>query len=244
MPVHDWTRVPAWIFHGFHFTWLVHIARCLNHGLLPSDHYALIEQISKDQPSGLMTIEVSDSVHLPKSAGAVIGASTRPPQVWFHTAAEIDCFAAKVVAIRRTSDHRVVAVVQVVSPGKKSSRHALREYVEHTAGLLRARVNLLILDLFPPSPRDPQGIHKAIWDELTDNDFTLPPERPLTLAAYIGGPISEAFVEPMAVGKPLPDMPIFLTPENYIPVPLDVTYNSTWEEEPAFWRDKLTAVVS
>jgi hypothetical protein len=25
-----------------------------------------------------------------------------------------------------------------------------------------------VLDLFPPGPRDPQGIHKAIWDEIIE----------------------------------------------------------------------------
>ena len=54
---------------------------------------------------------------------------------------------------------------------------------------LRAGIHLVVLDLFPPGPRDPQGIHKAIWDEIIDNDFVLPPGKPLTLASYIGGPV-------------------------------------------------------
>jgi hypothetical protein len=36
-------------------------------------------------------------------------------------------------------------------------------------------VNLLIVDLFPPTSRDPQGIHGAIWDELAGEPFELPP---------------------------------------------------------------------
>jgi hypothetical protein len=34
-----------------------------------------------------------------------------------------------------------------------------------------------------PSARDPLGIHKAIWDEIQDQPFDLPPDKPLTLAA-------------------------------------------------------------
>jgi len=41
---------------------------------------------------------------------------------------------------------------------------------------------LLSVDLLPPGPRDPNGIHGAIWGELTDDPFTLPPDEPLTLA--------------------------------------------------------------
>lgn len=92
----------------------------------------------------------------------------------------------------------------------------------------------MILDLFPPGPRDPEGIHKVIWDEFIDNDFALPPAKPLTLTSYIGGPVPEAFVEPTAVGATLPEMPLFLTPEVYVPLPLEEAYQSAWEAVPAY----------
>ena len=36
--------------------------------------------------------------------------------------------------------------------------------------LLRQGINLLVPDLFPLC-RDPQGIHKAIWDEIEEASF-------------------------------------------------------------------------
>jgi hypothetical protein len=95
------------------------------------------------------------------------------------------------------------------------------------------------VDLFPPGPRDPQGIHQAVWEEFTDSQFALPPGRPLTLAAYIGRPCPESFVEPTAVDATLAEMPLFLTPEVYIPVPLEATYQSAWEAVPTYWRGVL-----
>src|SRR5205823_1432932 len=68
------------------------------------------------------------------------------------------------VAIRHGRG-KVVAIVEIVSPGNKDSRNALRTFVEKAADILNQGVNLLVVDLFPPTPRDPQGIHKAIWDE-------------------------------------------------------------------------------
>jgi len=44
MPVHDWTRVDAGIFHAFHHDWITDLARALNRGILPGDYYALPEQ--------------------------------------------------------------------------------------------------------------------------------------------------------------------------------------------------------
>jgi hypothetical protein len=96
--------------------------------------------------------------------------------------------------------------------------------------LIGQGIHLLVIDLFPPSKRDPQGIHKAIWDEFVEEDFELPADQRLTLAAYDAGPPSVAYVEPIAVGEALPDMPIFLKPEFYVPVPLENTYRTTWDE--------------
>ena len=46
MPVHDWTRVDAGIFHAFHHGWIGMISNALNEGLLPPDYYALPEQLA------------------------------------------------------------------------------------------------------------------------------------------------------------------------------------------------------
>ena len=71
--------------------------------------------------------------------------------------------------------------------------------------------------------------------------YALPEDKPLTCVAYVGGPGAEAFVELVAVGDALPEMPLFLTPEVYVSVPLEATYESAWKGMPAYWRDVLTA---
>lgn len=44
MPVHDWTRVDAGIFHDCHTVWVGHLRTAFNEGLLPAGYYALAEQ--------------------------------------------------------------------------------------------------------------------------------------------------------------------------------------------------------
>lgn len=95
------------------------------------------------------------------------------------------------------------------------------------------------MDLFPPSKRDPQGVHKLIWDRIKDEDFELPPDKPLTLAAYASGTALEAYVEPVGPGDVLPDMPIFLTADRYVPCPLEATYQAGWEMFPVPLRGPL-----
>jgi hypothetical protein len=244
MPIHDWTRVDAGIFHDFHHEWISTIKRALNGGLLPPGHYALAEQIAGGLAPDVLTLQAPANgppAPVPGGSTGAIALATAVPKVYFHTRTAIDYYAAKAkaVVIRHVSEHRIIAVIEVVSPGNKASRHGLRTFIEKALELLRGGVHLLVADLFPPTRRDPQGIHRALWDELTENDFTLPSDRPLTMASYIGGPNPEAFVEPAAVGRPLPEMPLFLAPDEYIQVPLEATYQSAFEAVPAFWRDVL-----
>ena len=149
---------------------------------------------------------------------------------------EISANRGNRIAIRHPLG-RVVCVVEIVSPGNKGSRAALRSFVEKAADLLRHGVHLLIVDLFPPSVRDPQGIHKAIWDEIEDQPFELPPDKPLTLAAYVADVPKTAYVEPVGVGDVLPDMPAYLDPDSYVPTPLEATYQATWTSCPEAMRE-------
>jgi len=244
MPIHDWTRVDAGIFHHFHHEWISALSRALNSGILPSDLYALAEQLAGGYGPDVLTLEapIQSSGELDESNVGVALAKVQP-KVSFHASAEDDFYAAKAnrIAVRHISGHRVIAVIEIVSPGNKSTRAALATFVEKAVDLLRRGVHLMVLDLFPPTPRDPQGIHGAIWEELSASQFSLPPDRPLTLASYIGGARKQAFVEPVAIGQSLPDMPLFLTANNYVPVSLESAYESAWEDVPLIWRKVLEA---
>lgn len=210
----------------------------LNAGLLPPGMIAMAEQIIGGPEPDVVTLQQND-IEFPASEvnSATMTEAPPRPQTQFVIPVEVERYAAKANrVVVRHSLGKVVAVVEVVSPGNKDSRHALRSFVEKTVNLLYDNVNLLVIDPFPPGPRDPQGIHKAIWDEITDEPFELPSDRQLTLAAYQAAPIKTAYVEPYAVGRPLPDMPLFLHNDFYINVPLDATYVDTWNVLPELLR--------
>ncbi len=124
----------------------------------------------------------------------------------------------------------LVAVIEIVSPGNKASRNEIRAFVGKAVKLIAEGVHLLVIDVFPPSQLDPQGIHKAIWDEFNETEFEWPADRPLTLASYQAGPPPEAYIEPLAVGDRLPDMPLFLSSGDFVEVPLEATYRTTWDD--------------
>ena len=130
-------------------------------------------------------------------------------------------------------------MVEIVSPGNKSSRHAFRSFVDKACELLEARVHLLIVDPFPPGPRDPHGVHAAIWEEVRDQPFQPPEDKPLTLVAYECGLTTRAYIEPAAIGESLPQMPLFLEPDGCVLVPLESTYQTAFDVLPRRWRTVL-----
>ncbi|MCY2990685.1 MAG: DUF4058 family protein [Planctomycetota bacterium] len=233
MPLNDWTRIPAGLFHHFHQDWSIEIARELNRRRLPKGMSALVEQRSGPRESDVLTVESTRNpgrYGLDSDGGVAIAV---PPitRIVRRTTKEIYAGRANRIVVRHHLG-RIVAVIEIVSPGNKDSRAALRDFVEKTIDFLRAGIHVLIVDLFPPTPRDSCGIHKAIWDEIEEEDFTFPLGKDRILVSYETGGLRAAYVEPVAVGDELPDMPLFLTDAGHILVPLEPTYRAAWNASP------------
>lgn len=242
MPIHDWTRVDAGLFHDFHQRWIAALSNALNAGVLPSDYFALVEQRIQGPIPDVLTLKLAASGNEPRSGSPGLAVADTPPRARLVRRKEAEIYAAR--ANRLTIRHRhggVVAVVEIVSPGNKASRAEFRAFIDKLVELIRCGIHLLIIDLFPPGPRDPQGIHKAIWDNFDEEESELPSDKPLTLASYNAGPTHTAYVDFVAVGDDLPDKPLFLQPENYVLAPLETTYQATWAVFPAPLKPLLEA---
>ena len=243
MPMHDWTRVPDGIYHAFHHRWISAINDVLNAGLLPKNYYALPEQVAAGFGPDVLTLQderPDDDGGVPGGGAATATALPARPRTRFMAETEAEFYRRKKssIVVRYVSGDRMVAMVEIVSPGNKASRHALRAFVEKTCELLERRIHLLIVDPFPPGPRDPQGIHGAIWAEVEDKTFPLPPDKPLTLVAYECDLTTRAYIETVAVGDCLPDMALFLEPNGCVMVPLEATYRTAFDVMPRRWRDE------
>ncbi len=147
----------------------------------------------------------------------------------------------RTLAVRHVSGHQLIALIEIVSPANKDRVTHLNEFVTKAVFALEAGIHLLVIDLFPPGRADPEGIHGAILRQLSSaaHPYDLPPAEPLTLAAYAAGARIEAYIEHAAVGADLPEMPLFLSPDRYVNVPLEETYRAAYRGMPSFWRDVL-----
>lgn len=247
MPIHDWKRVPRGIFHGFHQHWTVELEQALNRGILPAPYYAFIEQSSLRKFPDVVTFQAAgpaspangNGSSLSQSNGGLLTLAEAPPRVSITAVIEAD-YAEKANRVVVLDDaDEVVAVLEVVSPGNKANLDGFNQFVEKALQFIRAGIHYFFIDLFPPTSRDPQGLHAAIWSEMTEYDFQLPQGKPLTVASYSCGVTRQAFVEAVAVGDRVPEMPLFLQADRYVQVPLETTYQTAFDALPKRWRDVL-----
>ena len=243
MPVHDWTSVRAGIFHDFHHRWIYEISNSMNDGLLPNDFYALVEQHWGKYGPDVLTLEgpvESNDSFREEISGGGLALLTKPRR---KATAEGDLNyyrqKRKTLTVRHVSDDRVIAMIEIVSPGNKAGTQAFDEFIEKAAFLIDRRIHLVVVDLFPPTKRDPQGIHGAIWEAITGEEYRLPKRKPLTVASYEADLGVRAFVEHFAVKQQLPDTPLFLEPDGCIDLPLEATYERAFKTVPKRWRDVI-----
>ncbi len=249
MPIHDWTRVDAATFHAFHSSWITHLMEALNDGLLPPGFYALSEQVASRMQTDVLALRApATGAVLPGGRDGGVAVLETPPNVHFKVRPDPDRKPRRTtrqgrrLVVRHTSGHQVVAVIEIASAANKDRRDSVRDFAGKVVSLLESGVRVLVIDLLPPGRYDSHGLHGAVWGAFDTTPYEPPADAPLTIVAYNwDGQEPEAFIEPTAVGRALIDMPLFLTAERYVNVPLESTYQAAFRGIPEIFRDALTA---
>ncbi len=246
MPVHDWGKVDAGTFHAFHNAWNTHLMGTLNGGILPKGYDALAEQHVRGRVPDVLTFHVSgpisDPPPIPSPGNRGIALADSPPRVRRRLVADESASyrsRQRTLTIRSTSGHQVVALLEIVSPGNKDRAASVSDFVDKVVSVLNRGIHVLVVDLFRPGKHDPGGMHSQIWSSYAFDGYDPPPEQPLTLSSYVANDDIEAYVEHLALGEPLAEMPLFLNDETYIYVPLETTYLSAFRDMPDYWREVL-----
>src|SRR5437867_830724 len=102
MPVHDWTRVESGDFHDFHQCWIIELRTALNRGLLPPEFMAMTDQITGRAIPDVVTLQT----RRPKSEIEKFNYAKRASRV-----------------IIRHGRGKVVAIIEILSPGNKDSQN-------------------------------------------------------------------------------------------------------------------------
>lgn len=167
----------------------------------------------------------------PAGGGAAV-ATWSPPAATRTAEAELADEAEYAVEVyEEAEDRRLVAAVEIVSPANKDRPEHRRAFVAKCAALLRRGVSVAVVDLvttkhfnlyydlldFVGRPT-PDGESAAVYASACRR---LPPERPG------GRGRLEEWDHPLAVGRPLPTLPLWLAPGLSVPLELEASYEET-----------------
>jgi hypothetical protein len=241
MPLHDWTHVDAGVFHAFHLSWLHCLMQSLNGGLLPDDYYALAEQVRGRFIPDMLTLQERESDDVEEHPFG--GLAFLVPVA--RATATLDPGRATLprrqLTIPHVSGDRVVAVIEIVSPSNKGSELECAALTEKVLALLDQGIHVVILDAFPPTPRDPHGLHNRFAEACQAQELPLPSPEHRLMASYRAGRPATAYLYPVALAEALPDAPLFLRGPAHVLLPLESTYQQAWLGVPRVVRNRLMA---
>lgn len=236
MPIHDWGLVDSGIFHDFHLSWIGAMKAVLNARILPSPYYALAESALGEAIPDVLALKATwprpaeppdaPGLSSEEEPGRAVALASRVV-VQELRAADPYALLARRIAIKDASrGDEVVAVIELVSRSNKSSKAERQRFIDKMLALLARRMQLLVIDLQPPSRSLPGGFHAALCEAFDVSPPQIPPDRPLQAASYeVLEPARICSrVVPLAIGDGLPEMPVFLLPGRFVRVPLEATY--------------------
>src|SRR5258708_28606266 len=119
MPLHDWTRADRSLFHSFCLGWVSGISASLNCGVLPSSHYALTETIRDGRKPSFVELPEEADGPVPKCPGELPHYLDCPPRTAFRDGCTHPEYAEKVITIRQSALHNVIAAIRIMAADTK-----------------------------------------------------------------------------------------------------------------------------
>lgn len=142
--------------------------------------------------------------------------------------ADPDEYEVRVYDTRR--NRRLVAAVELISPSNKDRPEARAQFVSRCAALLRQGVSVVLVDVVTVRDFD---LYAELLGWVGGRDPSLGDPPPATYAAAcrwrpVGTRrVLETWSRPLAVGDPLPTLPLWLTEELAVPLDLEASYERT-----------------
>jgi hypothetical protein len=237
MPLRDHFRSPLDDFRhweGFHGQWPAMMVLGLTRKL-PRRYFAE----PRVHPGGSAEIDVGtfeeeDLRGTPPDNGEQGGVATAvwaPPRPTRTTVTELPSEAEYEVRVFDSKRGcRLVAAVEIVSPANKDRPEHRRAFVAKCAALLQERVSLAIIDLVTTRNFNLYG---ELMDLIGQKDPFLTPEPPeLYAVACRTTPkdkswLLEDWAHVLALGQPLPTLPLWLADNLAVPLELEASYEET-----------------
>jgi hypothetical protein len=225
---------------SFHSSWATKIADTLTEHWLPPNYIA--EEHVHLGPSVEIDVGTIERQSLPvrEEDGAV---ATRNPKVWTAPAPTSvmpavfpESFEVRVLST--DTGPKLVAAIELISPGNKDRPAERRGFATKCASYLYQGVSLIIIDIVTHRRANLHNEMLRVMEAA--EDLHLPADVSLYAAAYRplrrdGHDEIRTWHSRLALGQPLPALPLSLRADLNIPVDFEATYTE------ACRRKKLTA---
>ncbi len=233
MPLYDHFAAPLSRTHpwrGFHSAWAAALARHLNQGVLPPGFYA-IPNINLDGPVEVDVAALHDQQGAAGPSAEDVQTAWTPPEPALTVA--LDFPALELIEVQvfyDEGDPRLTAAIELVSPRNKDRPEARRAFAVKCLSNLHAGSSVVVVDVVterranshaeilhllelngPASWEAPGGLYAVAY-----RAAAVEPERRL-----------QAWPAALAVGSPLPQMPLWLGVDICVPLDLEITYQNT-----------------
>jgi len=215
---------------GFHSKWANVLVDELNETLLPSGYFAEPHvHMGARVEIDAATFESESVPDRPARNGATAVLPVRtwaPPEpTLIMPAAFPDTFEVRIIDTE--AGPRLAAAIELVSPANKDRPEHRRAFAIKCASYLCQGISLIVVDVVTSRSGN---LHDEIARLLSnDGSFLFPAGPSLYTTAY--RPIrrdkaeqTEVWLAPVAVGRPLPVLPLALTAELCLPIDLEATY--------------------
>jgi hypothetical protein len=238
MPLRDHFRPPVWrlaSWEGFHGMWPATIVQQLSPKLPPGftaeprthlgSYYEIDVCAYENHEEGPSR---SASSHAPADAATDTMA---PPAPTLVVEADLtEPYEYEVLIYDQSRGRVLVAAVEIVSPGNKDRADARLAFVAKCAALLQQRVCVSLVDLVTTRQFNLYGDLLALFGQ---SDPAFGPTPPPLYAATCRTrkvderPRLEIWAYPLAVGRALPTLPIWLQDDLSIALDLEASYEET-----------------
>jgi hypothetical protein len=226
--VHPW--------ESFHAAWATEIMRTLNRDVLPPNCFAAAQvHVGSRVEIDVATFEQEQELTTKAASGANGGVAVEP---WAPPATSLIMPALfpdeiEVQVFRRTGGATLVAAIELISPGNKDRPEVRRAFCAKCASYLQQGIGLVIVDIVTERQANLHNELIALLEQ--PETFALAESPTLYAVAYRpsrqpNGDQIELWPVPLALGQPLPIVPLALRGLVTVPVDLETTYATTCQD--------------
>lgn len=212
---------------AFHATWAAKIAMSLNQGVLPPNYVAepLVDW------AGPIEIDVATQETAAREEGGGTALATYAPPSATRSIA-VDWAREEVVEIQVHRDEgglRLIAAIELVSPGNKDRPANRQAFVDKCRGYLKAGVSVVIVDVVTSRGGNLSAeLMRSLGDDSADGDRNIYLASSRFVGAGESGSV-ECWESSLEVGEPIPVVPMWLAVDLAAPLELEESYEATCE---------------